>query len=238
MTKCFFQAPHGPIRWLGIFVHSEGDRLLFFPGFSELPANVVGYNDRVLRWDQAFLIDHLSLEQDRRSWHFTAPQSSDHLGNLNTRTLGNDRIHWFSLSAATEEILRLVREETRVVALNPPQDVDRRASVFRQAREEVTFQLLQLNADYQAPPEPNFLHFSVVIGPLGFASPDAQLFGDPRGGPFAGVAAIDCSTQVPVRLHRVQVSETLEAEITTMNLHGKLDVPVVFSSALPESSKP
>jgi hypothetical protein len=71
LTKGFFVGPDGICRWLGIFVHSAGDRLLFFPGFAEPQSYVRAYTGDVPRWNQLFQIDHLSLEPDRQSWHIT-----------------------------------------------------------------------------------------------------------------------------------------------------------------------
>ena len=61
LSKCFFRGIDGRLRWLGIFVHSAGNRIIFFPGFAQLHKEVVGYRDDVLAWDRPFQIDHLSL---------------------------------------------------------------------------------------------------------------------------------------------------------------------------------
>lgn len=229
LSKCFFQGPDGIFRWLGIFVHSAGDRVIFFPGFAQPQMHVTGYNDDVLRWNRSFQIDHLSLEPDRLSWHFTAPRSADHLGRLYTRQLASGVVHWFSMSAQTQENLRVVRENTCVSVLTPSRDVDRRVEVFRRAREGALFQLVRLNASHPYPVEPNFLHFSVVAGPTGFDSPGTELLSVPHGSPFLGQSSYEDLAKVPIRLHRVSLSETIELEITASFLSGELQIPLLFS---------
>lgn len=240
LSKCFFCGPDGVLRWLGIFVHSAGDRLLFFPGFAEAHTQMLAYSEGVIRWNQPFHLDHLSLEPDRRTWHLTTPQSKHHLGKLYTRQLSADRVHWFSMSAATPSQLRVVREETRASAPTPPQDVDRRAKVFRNARENAIFQIVQLNAEHLNPSEPAFLHLSVVVGPKGFISPENELLGLPHEGPFLPSVTSPDSVKAPIRVHRVLLSDNIELEITASSLPGQLQTQALFTAPLPEgkSSNP
>lgn len=235
LNKCFFVGADGTMRWLGIFVHSAGDRLLFFPGFAQPQTQVLAHCESGVRWDQPFQIDHLSLESDRRTWHLTAPKSIDHLGRLPTRKLGADRLHWFSMSAADAAHLRVVREETRVLAPTPPQDVDRRVQIFKGARENATFQIVRLNSDFPSLVEPTFLHFSVVVGPRGFSSPQNELLGLPQGSPFLPSTRPIEAIQAPIRLHRVLLSDNIELEITAANLPGDLQTPWLFAAPMPES---
>lgn len=232
LSKCFFIGQDGIIRWMGIFVYSAGERILFFPGFAQPQSHVLGYSEDVLRWDQPFQIDHLSLESDRRTWHFTAPKSVEHLGNLSTRRLDSDRVHWFSMSAAAPENLRVVHEDTRVVAPTPPQDVDRRAEVFRRTRENAEFQFVRLNTEHTPPGEPAFLHFSVVIGPKGFSSPENEILGLPHGGPFLTSSSSTETINAPIRLHRILLSEDVELEINASSLPGKLRTPLLFTAPI------
>ncbi len=131
LNKCFFLDPDGRMRWLGIFVHSAGDRIIFFPGFTELHQHITAYNGDIPRWDQEFRIDHLSLESNRQSWHFTEPLSAAHVGEMYTHQLAPGVFHWFSMSVKGKHDLRLARKETKVSAVTPPQDTDRRMGIFR-----------------------------------------------------------------------------------------------------------
>jgi hypothetical protein len=237
LSKCFFCGPDGVMRWLGIFVHSAGDRLLFFPGFAEEHTQILAYCESVIRWNQPFHLDHLTLEPDRRTWHLTTPKSKHHLGQLYTRQLGGDRVHWFSMSAAALSHLRVVREETRASAPTPPQDVDRRAQVFRNARENAIFQLVRLNTEHPSPSAPAFLHFSVVVGPKGFISPENELIGLPHGGPFLPSVATPDSVTAPIRIHRVLLSDEIELEVTASSLPGQLQTHVLFTAPLPDGKR-
>lgn len=235
LGKCFFVEPGGLLRWLGIFVHSAGDRILFFPGVAALSGHVVAVENQTQRWNQAFQIDHLSLEPDRRSWHFTEPQSRDHLGKLATSKLDACRTFWFSMSVAPEN-LRLLWQETKVVAETPSRDIERRTEIFRQSREGMTFQLLSLNTLSQSIPSPGFLHFSVVVGPPGFPAGNYPVLGLPHGGPFLPLPPPKANNQIPFRAYRLALSDTVHIEIMVSAQPGHLLKNVVYSCAASGSS--
>lgn len=228
LSKCFFRGPDGIVRWLGIFVHSAGDRIIFFPGFAESQTYVTGYADDALRWSQSFQIDHLSLEPDRLSWHFTEPQSADHLGKMYTIALGPRVVHWFNMSVISQEDLRIARKNTLVSAPTPSRDIDRRIDVFVRAREGALFQLVELNKEHPLAPAPNFLHFSIVVGPSGFESPCRETFGVPYGSPLHNVSTKSLG-EVPIRVHRVSLSDDVDIEITSALLPGILQMRYIFS---------
>lgn len=61
------------VRWLGVFVHTAGRRVLFFPGFSKLET---GYHFTSVtkgfeKQDKSFVFDHITLEKDLREIHVT-----------------------------------------------------------------------------------------------------------------------------------------------------------------------
>lgn len=232
LSKCFFRGPDDIVRWLGIFVHSAGDRVIFFPGFAEPQTYVTGYADDALRWSQPFQIDHLSLEADRLSWHFTEPKSADHLGKMYTIELGPRVVHWFSMSVTAQEDLRIARENTLVSAPTPSRDIDRRMGVFVRSREGALFQLVELNKERPLTPAPNFLHFSVVVGPPGFESPGTEIFGAPHGSPLHH-ASMESLSKVPIRVHRVSLSDEVDIEITSALLPGELQMRYIFSGQHP-----
>lgn len=230
LRKCFFRGPDGILRWLGIFVHSAGDRLIFFPGFKELPSYVVAHNDEKLRWNRPFRIDHLSLESDRRSWHFTAPRSVEHLGKLYTTQLDPDRLHWFSISVATPDDLRIVREETVVSIPSPERDTDRRVESFRQVMQGATHQIVELNSDKSALQNECFLHFSVVVVRGGARMPTSALLGSPYSGPLVR-STHRPPIVVPLREHHLRLTDSIELEITATALSGHLRMPTIFEGA-------
>src|SRR5262249_55452742 len=99
-----------PWRWLGIFVRSAGDRILFFPGFKDDIDRVRGSRGEQLKFDRQFRIDHLSLEKDRESWHITTGRSKDHQGGPPATDLGGGRVLWFGMSLASTEVMREVHQ--------------------------------------------------------------------------------------------------------------------------------
>lgn len=228
ISKCFFLDPDGRMRWLGIFVHSAGNRVIFFPGFTELHQHITAYNGDVLRWDQEFKIDHLSLEPDRQSWHFTEPRSAAHIGKMYTSQLTQDVAHWFSMSVKSKHDLRLTRKETKVAAVTPPQDIDRRVEIFRTSREDAEFQIIGLH-ESSVPHAPSFFHFSVAVGPPGFRSNGPDLLGIPYGCPLVKEHPDVPLVDIPCRVHRVRLSDHVELEITSAILPGDLQNRVVFS---------
>ena len=63
-VQCWFKGPDQTVRWLGVFVHTAGDRVSFFPGFATPFDRVVSYELDEPRWNQAFELDHLTIERD------------------------------------------------------------------------------------------------------------------------------------------------------------------------------
>lgn len=230
LGKCFFREPAGIVRWLGIFVHSAGDRTLFFPGDAAPNAHVRAVEHKADRWNRPFQIDHLSLEPDRQSWHLTSGQSKDHLGKLATEKLDSERTFWFGMSVAPEN-LRAVKNTTRVIVDTPASDTDRRADVFRQSREGAIFQMMTLNSDHPQIPPDGFLHFSVIVGSPGFPTGSGQVLGLPHGGPFLSAPPSAPNERIPVRLYRLVLSESIELEITVSAHAGKLSTNVAYSCA-------
>lgn len=232
LSQCFFRGEDTQLRWFGVFVHSAGERLLFFPGFAEPFKHVIAYNGSVPRWNEGFLVDHLTLERDRRSSHLTSPGSLEHLGKLGTLQIDSAKTFWFSMSMASESALCPAYTETRVSVAAPHKDVDRRAQAFVSAREGSDFPIIELHKEYATTQSPRFLHFSVIVGPPGFEDTDNQVYGIPHGSPFVDPLITQELKRLPVREHRVRLSENIELQIIATVLPGKLLTPVCFASSL------
>src|SRR5262245_36152681 len=76
IALCFCNLPYKPteparLRWLGAFVFSAGEQIIFFPGYAVIPDTVVGVHGPTKRWDSQATVDHLSLAKNRQSWHAT-----------------------------------------------------------------------------------------------------------------------------------------------------------------------
>jgi hypothetical protein len=227
---CFFQNDTGPLRWLGIFVHSAGDRVIFFPGFDNQMQGVRVANGKGGTSDAAFTFDHITLERDFRSWYITSPGSGDHLLGPRTLNLGESRVFWFGMSMADADMLRVVREETRATSPVPSTDGKRRAEVLMAARDNAVFHIVSLNSDCPAPFSETFLHFAFVVGPRGFSQYDGAVLGDPFDTPFCIRSSTEPINRLPVRSHRIELSDAIHIQVICCLLPGQLAVPISLTT--------
>jgi hypothetical protein len=173
ISLCFFgdlatrMPRNNPLRWLGAFVLSARDRVLFFPGFAISPVGIQhfqGESQQPLCDDPAFTVDHVTLEPDRTYWHVTT-QSKDHYASHGrTFPLGNDRFLWFGMSVARETELRELKAETLVTAYAPVSDSQRRADVFIQARAGAEFSCVPLHPEARMRFQEGFLILHLLLG--------------------------------------------------------------------------
>ena len=237
LSMCFFNGEKSVLRWLGVLVHSAGDRILFFPGYTTAPTDLGAYVGRADVSRAGFIFDHASLEADLKTWHVTTAGSRDHLGSPRTVDLGDSRVLWFGLSVADANALRPVRDQTLVEARIPASDSARRANVFKAARENAQFPLLSLNSDHPAPAGDSFLHFAFVVGAKGFADYVGPEQGFPFGSPFLPEPPPTSRGPLPIRIHRIELSPTMDLQVTCCHLPGKLAVPLAFTGPNPTSPR-
>lgn len=87
------QGEHGPLdRWLGIFIPSPGDRILFVPGFDVTLFRVRGTDGEKPCFGTIFDLDHVSLQKDRATWHIKGPWSRAHQSGAPTLDSGERRV--------------------------------------------------------------------------------------------------------------------------------------------------
>lgn len=215
------------LRWFGMFVISDGGRILYFPGTGDPQSLTLSSQDQDAVKTHQLEVDHFTLESNRREWHVTGNGKKGHLGRFRTADLGEDRTLWFGLSIGSPEILRLVRIYTEVNGQTPPADTLRRADVALKAREGIDFNVLLFDWDQQ-PPAPTFGHFAVIVGPPGFESYRGSNLGLPFGSPF--VALGDLRRNTHFRSHRLRLDPHLDMEIVTALLPGRVSVPVALTS--------
>jgi hypothetical protein len=229
LSMCFFDTGNGVLRWLGVIVHSAGDRILFFPGYSTTPTEIRRFMAGNQVWNQPFLFDHASLQSDLRTWHATTPGSADHLGKLRTLDLGESRVLWFGLSVADENALRLLCEETVVTATVPASDGQRRIDAFMASRDGAQFPLVSLNTEQAKRTDQAFLHFAFVVGPRGFPEYSGPELGAPFNSPFLAQPLPGVFYNLLVRSHRIELSPTIDLQITCCQLPGSLTAPITFT---------
>ena len=230
LCQCFFRDAQGTVRWLGVFVHSAGDRVIFFPGFADTMDKIHGFRSETQMWKQSFAFDHATLESDLQTWHVTSKDSQDHLGRPATLAIGEGRVLWFGLTRANASALRVVHQETVITADVPPSDSRRRMDVFSAAREGAAFPMLTFNAEHTTPASRGLCHFAVYVGPKGFPDYVGADLGFPHESPFMVEPLPSEMTRLPLRSHRVALSDVLDMQITAVLLPGQLNVPASFTS--------
>lgn len=225
-------APEEPIRWFGVFVLSEGRRVLYFPGFFQPKGRVVALSGRSQMADRPFRVDHLTLEPDLASWHLTeGPSRRRHQSGPNTKELGKGRVLWCGMSVAKGTVFREVYRETLVAASVPGSDAERRSENFQEAALADEDQLIPPPPSNTFSGQPEFLHFALIAGPEGFPVVKGQHFMTPHNSPWVEPRLPDPLTGVYLRSHRLPIGEGLEVEIAATRLPGRLTVPVSFTSA-------
>jgi len=231
LSMCFFDPKTSPIRWLGVLVHSAGDRILFFPGYAQTPTTLQTFVGDSQTENRPFVFDHVSLERDLQSWHVTTPRSTDHVGRPKTLPLGHSRVLWFGLSAASDQALRPVLIATRVTGNLPPSDAQRRIQAFMAARDGAEFPMFSLNTDIPRRKPPSFLHFSFVVGPAGFPDYDGTEIAAPIASPYVSPSLPPAIPRLASRRHRIRLSGSIELQITATELPGSLSVPITITGA-------
>lgn len=230
LCVCFFKDTSATLRWFGVFVQSAGDKVVYFPGFVKDFGQIQGFQGKNLHWNKSFAFDHMSLEKDRLKWHLTSRGSKDHLGSPRTLMLDKNRVLWCGISVADVQVLRIVKRETKIVSDSPLGDSNRRWEIFRKAREGAKFPILSLNDEHLTPFEEGFLHFGIIVGPKGFENYSGGEFGFPYGSPCLVKPLPEEFSKLPIRSHRLELSNNTDIQITVCYLSGRLKLPVAITS--------
>lgn len=227
-SKCFFKDRLGALRWLGVFVFSAGQRIIFFPALTVEVDAVITPRDGIAGEPQSFAFDHVSLEKDRATWHATST-NGEHIAGPRTLPLGDGRLFWFGFSIADASILPLVYENTVVKFPTPLADAERRFNEFKKSRDEAVFTTIMLNEELHSLKIDGFLHFWTVIGPHGFddyVGPELSLPGD---SPFFTAPLPARQESIASRLHRIELTDQIDIQVTACELPGKMIIPAAFS---------
>jgi hypothetical protein len=245
ISLCFFGdlAPrmpqNSPLRWLGVFVWSAGERLLFFPGFATSPIGIrhfLGESRQAVVDDPAFTVDHVTLDPDRTHSHVTS-QSRGHKPSLGrTSPLGEGRILWVGMSVARETGLRELKRETLVIAHVPASKSQRRADAFMQradafmqARDGAEFSCVPLHPEARMRFPEGFLHFAFIVGPMGFPDYDGDNLAFPFGPPLLPEPSSNALERLPLYTTRLSLGSVLDIQIVSMWLPGSLGSPYILA---------
>lgn len=216
------------IRFFGSFVHSEGGRIIFFPG---IPRSRFGFGDvagrEVVQVEDAEL-DHLTLEAHGENWHITAVDPDGRRADydsptLQTRRLSPTLVHWFSLGAETGELFYKMARENLIETEVPETDFERRFLEARRAVHQASYNFASLG-DNRREGEPAFWYFEVLVSAQrGEAVPDAAIFAVPR---WMGETSLPAGTPFEVAIRRIEIP-TFTGELILMatRLPGTLLTP-------------
>lgn len=216
------------LRWLGVFVQSQGGRVLYFPGFSY--ERFVAFQGTTRKKSKVFSIDHVSLESTFLKWHMTSCKSDNHFGSPRTLPLGQGRYLWFGLSIADLDVFRPVCEETRVCVPTPSTDSKRRLDSFVSSRKDIEDLWVGLSPGAIDAFDPYFLHIAVIAGPVGFPNYLGRHLGFPKGSPFLETPLPEGSASLPMRLHRMTLGKDVDLQIVLTCLPGELACPATFTA--------
>ena len=114
------RSDHG-LRWLGVFVWSAGQRVIFFPGFvAKQDVLSTASSQRPAPVEKEFQTDHLTLGSDLRTWHITTAGRARREGPFRTRDLGNGHVFWCGMHVASPNCMRVLRKETLAMRGDAP----------------------------------------------------------------------------------------------------------------------
>ena len=219
------------LRWLGIFILSRGDRVIFFPGLRISPDWIQVHRSSVQTARQSFDLDHVSLEMKPQTWHFTSRESQCHLAGGKAPSLGRGRILWVGMSVAKESLLGEVRRETITVVSSPSSDTDRRLDLFTELQQGAAYHMVNLMDGARSRFEKGFLHFRFVVGPRDAPVYKGSNWMLPTGSPYLAQPIPVELRQVPVRMHQVSLASSLAIQISCVWLPGSLTAPVHFTTS-------
>lgn len=236
LVLCFYhgenfdESSNPNIRWLGSFVYSSGNRIIFFPGINNPPDWTQHASSKTLNNKVSFKLDHISMEPSRKRWHFTTPGSHHHRRGGMTRDLGEGRQNWVGLSISTENELRIVRNNTTASFSCPPSDANRRIEHLSELYSNAPHHSVGLLESSKERFEKGFLHISFIALPK-----EAPVYKGPSWLPPVGSPFLDAQTPMKIsklqmRWHRVYLPGDYDIQLTLMWLPGLLNVPALWTT--------
>ncbi len=215
-------------RWLGVFVHTEHDRVLFFPGLNYQLDWVELTKQGSTAKKEKFYLDHFSAEPYREQWHLTTTVSADHLHGGRLRKAGEESYFWFSLSLQSHDVFSPIYKRTILTYETPRSDTARRLKLLRKL-ERPHYEVRIENVGNKIF-HPYFLHLCFILVPPAAPNYNGSEFILPDGSPYLSTPLPD-SIEIPqFRHNRVCLSSQWDIQIITMLLPGALSIPFTFTS--------
>lgn len=204
--------------WLGALVHSEGDRVIYFPSVDA--GGFQMFHGRTADRRKAFAVDHISLERDHRGWHISGIDARHRMAGPGTAPLEPQGRLWFGLSVARPHLLRPVRRTNRLRFRVAESDAERRKRLLLVARRDAVDNVVTLNGAAFDQPPPWYVQFNFAVGPTGFA-PDLQQLARWGHNPTKqSPHPTEGQLRIPSRLHRVDLSPDLDVLVAAFPLPG------------------
>ena len=214
VVLAFFRDHHGSLRWFGAFVHTVGDRLLYFPGIPVKRA-VGAHGSGAGAFNFRHPLGHFSLDRDG-TWHMTSPGSKKHQGGFTITRIAGGTSLWFGLTVKDENQFRLVSQRTIISAKVPKSDVRRRRLNLEQAREGAQFPIFEMNG---APPwQPSSAHFALlIVDPRRPFRLKGSHLGFPEGHPdLTHPLPVNQRVGTPIRTHPIlEISPSRNVQVVT-----------------------
>lgn len=218
-----------PQRWLGLFARSPGGRVLFVPGVDVALSRVRGVEGGAERFDRQFDLDHVSLEQDRDTWHITSARSEVHQGGPNALEIGENRVLWFGMAIRDPSVLRVARQRTCAKYLVDDAAIRHKLGQLERAIDGGASVIVPLAP--QPVDQRSFPLLSVVVGPTGFQPYRGPEWGAPYGSTFvSGEPSPDqrfshLATQFPL-------DDTTDIFVATTWIPGEMAIPMILTTPM------
>jgi hypothetical protein len=187
------------------------------------------YQEALAPNNASFLVDHITLEPDFKTWHVTrSTRKKRHMPGLCTVPLGEDRLLWFGMSIKDFSVLRIAKKTTIAAHPSAESDSSRRLNLAMEADKNGACGAVSFHPEVKLSGEDRFPHFAFIIGPKGFPDYTGEMLGLPVGSiglttPFRG------TIQFMTHHHRVHIANELDLQITTVWLPGAITVPILFT---------
>ena len=216
-----------PPRWLGVFVHTEGDRVSFFPGLR----NPIDWIEMTRQGStpskMSFYLDHFSAEPSRQMWHLTTSSSKEHNPGGHLREASQDSYFWISLSLQSYQSFLPTYKRTLVIYNTPQSDTARRLRLLRQLEQPH----YQVNIENQVSntSHPYFLHMCFILSLPSAPNYSGSEFILPVGSPYLNPPLPDPIPYLKFWRNRVCLSPSWDIQIITMLLPGTISQPFTFT---------
>lgn len=206
-------------RWLGVFVHSQGDRVLFFPGYAQ-----EHYGFCIFRGGHAqnhnFQIDHISIGKAFRDVHVTGLQRRAHESTGKPKSLGEGRYLCFGLSVNSFDYLRTAMSKTVIKMPAHQSDIERRTTCLASVREgsgqqDIQECFVRLDPKARTLFADGFFHAAGIVGQRAFPQYEGSELGLPPYGPPFLKTAVTEMPKLPLVSQRLPLSQDIDTQLVS-----------------------